>query len=164
MSDKTQGSLGLLLRERARIDAELRRHQAEVAILFTDVVGSTAYYDRFGNTAGILLMQRHDDVTNAALARFNGRWIKSTGDGSMAEFADAAQAVLAAIAMQRQLFERNQKLPEVERIQLRIGINFGEVIRKNDDVWGNAVNVAARVCSKCEPAQILISSSVHAQL
>jgi serine/threonine protein kinase/class 3 adenylate cyclase len=164
MSDKTQGSLGLLLRERARIDAELRRHQAEVAILFTDVVGSTAYYDRFGNTAGILLMQRHDDITKTALAKFDGRWIKSTGDGAMAEFIDAVQAVRAAVTMQRQLFERNQRLPESERCQLRVGINYGEVVRKGDDVWGNAVNVAARVCGKCEPAQILISSSVHALL
>ncbi len=164
MADRTQGSLGLLLRERARIDAELRRHQAEVAILFTDIVGSTSYYDRFGNTAGILLMQRHDDITNAAVARFSGRWIKSTGDGAMAEFPEPVQAVQAAMAMQRQLLERNQKLPEVERIQLRVGINFGDVVRKNEDVWGNAVNVAARICAKCEPAQILISSSIHARL
>ncbi|SRR5579871_537728 len=164
MSDKTQGSLGLLLRERSRIDAELRRHQADVAILFTDVVGSTAYYDRFGNTAGILLMQRHDDVANTALGKYNGRWIKSTGDGAMAEFGDPTQAVMAAIAMQRLLLERNQKLPDAERIQLRVGINCGEVIRKNADVWGNAVNVAARVCAKCEPGQILISSPVRSLL
>ena len=164
MSENTQGSLALLLRERARIDAELRRRQSEVAILFTDVVGSTSYYDRFGNTAGVLLMQRHDEVTNDALTRFNGRWIKSTGDGSLAEFGDPVQSVQAAMAMQRQLFELNQKRPEVERFQLRIGVNFGEVIRKNDDVWGNAVNLAARICAKCEPAQILISSTVRDRL
>jgi serine/threonine protein kinase/class 3 adenylate cyclase len=164
MAEKTQGSLSLLLRERARIDAELRRRQTEVAILFTDVVGSTAYYDRFGNTAGLQLMQRHDEVTTAALARFNGRWIKSTGDGALAEFGNPLESVQAAIAMQRQLLEINQKRPEAERFQLRVGVNYGEVIRKHDDVWGNAVNLAARICAKCEPAQILISSSVHDRL
>ena len=63
MPDRTQGTLSSLLRERSRIDAELRRHQTEVTIVFTDIVGSTSYYDRFGNTAGIMQVQRHDDIT-----------------------------------------------------------------------------------------------------
>jgi serine/threonine protein kinase/class 3 adenylate cyclase len=161
MPEKNQGTLAVLLQERARIDAELKRHRSEVTILFTDVVGSTAYYDRYGNTAGILLVQRLDEITNRVLKSFDGRWIKSTGDGSMAEFADPVQSVRAAIAMQQELFRKNQELTERERIQIRIGINMGEVFRKDGDVWGNAVNLAARVCAQCEPAQILVASSLR---
>src|SRR5438067_1593252 len=134
MSDKTQGTLGVLLQERARIDAELRRHRAEVTVLFTDVVGSTSYYERFGNTAGIVLVQRLDDITNRVLEKFEGRWIKSTGDGSMAEFGDPVKAVRAAMAMQEELFKKNQQLAEPERIQIRVGINVGDVFRKDGDV------------------------------
>jgi serine/threonine protein kinase/class 3 adenylate cyclase len=164
MPEEKEISLEVLLRERARIDAELRRHQADVAIMFTDVVGSTSYYDRYGNVAGVILMQRHDDVVLAAIAEFGGRRIKSTGDGVLAEFPDSVRAARAAIAMQRRLFEKNEKLADAERIQLRIGINFGEVFRKAQDVSGDAVNVASRVCGQCEPAQILVSTAVHEKL
>jgi formylglycine-generating enzyme required for sulfatase activity/class 3 adenylate cyclase len=161
---KTTGSLALLLQERARTNAGLLRHRAEAAILFADVVGSTSYYDRFGNTAGIVLMQRLDQVTNAALAEYEGRWIKSTSDLWMAEFSDSVLAVRAAVGMQQKLFLTNQQLAETERIQLRIGIHLGEVFRKGEDVWGNAVNVAAGVCAQCGPAQILISGPVQSLL
>src|SRR5438094_530032 len=106
MGERNQGTLAVLLQERARIDAELKHQRAEVIILFTDVVGSTAYYDRYGNTAGILLVQRLDEITNKVLKQFDGRWIKSTGYGSLAEFADPAQSVWAAIAMQYELFKK----------------------------------------------------------
>src|SRR6266404_8265583 len=125
MSEKNQGTLAVLLQERARIDAELRQHRVEVTVLFTDVVGSTSYYERYGNTAGIVLVQRLDDITNRVLEKFDGRWIKSTGDGSMAEFGDSVKAVRAAVAMQEELFKKNQSLAETERIQSRIGINSG---------------------------------------
>jgi len=164
MPEAPEPSFEELLRERARIDVELRRHQAHVAILFTDVVGSTSYYDRFGNLAGVLLMQRHDDVVLSAIEAHKGRKIKSTGDGAMAEFADSVDAVRAAIAMQQALIRKNEPLETDERIQLRTGINFGEIYRKGDDVSGDAVNVASRVCGECGPAQILISTSVYAAL
>src|SRR5215831_14089739 len=99
-----------LLQARSEIDDELRRHKTNVTVLFTDIVGSTTYFDRFGDTAGLLLVHRHDSVVTTAVEEFRGMVIKKIGDSVMAEFPTPLLAVLAAIAIQKRLCERNQSV------------------------------------------------------
>src|SRR4051812_15400429 len=92
-----------LLQARSEIDEELRRHKSKLTVLFTDVVGSTTYFDRFGDTAGLLLLHRHDNFVTAAVLEFHGIVIKTIGDSVMAEFPEPLNAVRAAIDIQRRL-------------------------------------------------------------
>ena len=149
-----------LLKARSEIDEELRRHKAKLTVLFTDVVGSTGYFDRFGDTAGLLLLHRHDHLVIAAVEEFQGSVIKTIGDSVMAEFPEPQLAVVAAIEIQRRLFEQNQERADSERLHVRAGINAGVGFRRGNDLLGDAVNVAARLTKLSGPAQILVSRSV----
>ena len=149
-----------LLKARAALDEELRRHKVPLTILFTDLVGSTAYFDRYGDTAGLAMLRRDAELTTNTFSEFQGRVIKTIGDAVMAEFPEPGLAVRASAELQRRLLLLNQKLPERERMQLRVGINHGPAFRHGNDVFGDAVNLAARITKRCGPAQILISRSV----
>jgi len=138
----------------------LRRHKAKVTVLFTDVVGSTGYFDRYGDTAGMLLLHRHDRLVITAVEEFQGRVIKTIGDSVMAEFPEPQLAVLSAIEIQRRLYEGNQERAENERMQVRAAINTGVGFRRSNDLFGDAVNVAARLTKLSGAAQILVSRSV----
>src|ERR1051326_6640759 len=153
-----------LLQARSDIDEELRRHKTKITVLFTDVVGSTQYFDRFGDTAGLLLLHRHDNFVSSAVAEFEGTVIKTIGDSVMAEFPEPSLAVRAAIEVQRRLLWHNQNLAEAERLQTRTGINCGVGFRKSDDLFGDAVNIAARITKRAGAGQILISRSVQESL
>src|SRR5262245_40882815 len=150
-----------LLQARSEIDEELRRHKAKITVLFNDVVGSTNYFDRFGDTAGLLLLHRHDNYVSSAVADFEGTVIKTIGDSVMAEFPHPLLAVHAAIEIQRQLLRHNQDLPKAERLQIRAGINCGIGFRRSEDLFGDAVNTAARITKRGGPGQILVSRSVQ---
>src|SRR3989449_2427886 len=158
--DFQEDNLNQLLKARSEIDEEIRRHKTHQAVLFTDVVGSTTYFDRFGDTAGLLLLHRHDHLVTAAVEEFQGIVIKTIGDSVMAEFPEPQLAVLAGIEIQRCLFEHNQSRAESERLQVRAGINSGVGFRRGNDLFGDAVNVAARLTKHSGPAQILVSRSV----
>src|SRR5215813_14251490 len=106
-----------LLQARSEIDQELRRHKAMVTVFFTDVVGSTTYFDRFGDTAGLLLLHRHDSLVTSAVEEFHGMVVKKIGDSVMAEFPEPVYAVRAAVAIQRRLCEQNQNVADNERLQ-----------------------------------------------
>ena len=149
-----------LLQARSEIDEELRRHKTRQTVLFTDIVGSTTYFDRFGDTEGLLLLYQHDALVKGAVEEFRGVVIKTIGDSVMAEFPDPLLAVQASIAMQRFLMERNESLPRSERLQIRIGIHTGFGFKRANDLFGDLVNVAARITKSSGPAQILISQSV----
>lgn len=153
-----------LLKARAEIDEELRRQKTSLTVLFTDVVGSTAYFDRYGDTAGLAMLDRHSKLVTSAVAEFRGRVIKTIGDSVMAEFPEPALAAHAAVEIQRRQWQLNQSLPEHERIQLRIGINAGVGFHRGNDVYGDAVNVAARITKHTGPAQVLVSHSVQEAL
>src|SRR5436853_3916539 len=105
-----------LLQARSEIDQELRRHKTKLTVLFTDIVGSTTYFDRFGDTAGLLLLHRHDHVVIGAVEEFQGTVIKTIGDSVMAEFPEPLPAVQAAIEIQRRLFQHNQSLAANDRL------------------------------------------------
>ena len=92
--DAQQSNIDLLIKARAEIDEKLRRHEGSVTILFTDVVGSTSYFDRYGDTAGLLVLHRCADLASHVVAEFQGTVIKTIGDSVMAEFPEPALATL----------------------------------------------------------------------
>lgn len=159
--DAQDDNVERLLKARAEIEAELRRHKTAVSVLFTDVVGSTAYFDRYGDTAGLALLERHSDLAGQIIGEFRGHVLKKIGDSVMAAFPEPSYAVRAAIEVQRRLLQLNQTLPDRERLQLRIGINHGAAFLHGHDFFGDAVNVAARITKLAGPAQILVSHSVR---
>jgi serine/threonine protein kinase/class 3 adenylate cyclase len=150
-----------LLQARAEIDEQLRQHKTPLTVLFTDVVGSTSYFDRYGDTAGLAMIRRHADLAENIFKQFQGRVIKTIGDSVMAEFPEPALAARGAVELQRRQVQANHGLPDRDRIQVRIGIHCGNGFRYGGDVYGDVVNVAARVTKNTGPAQILISADVH---
>ena len=159
--DLLEDNINQLLKARSEIDEELRRHKTHQAVLFTDVVGSTTYFDRFGDTAGLLLLHRHDHLVISAVEESQGIVIKTIGDSVMAEFPEPLLAVRAAVEIQRRLFQHNQSFAASERLQIRIGINSGVGFRRGNDLFGEVVNVAARITKRSGPSQILVSRPVY---
>ena len=150
-----------LLNARAEIDEQLRRHKNLLTVMFTDVVGSTSYFDRFGDTAGLAMVHLNAELGSTAVREFGGTVVKTIGDSVMADFPEPKSAVRAAVAMQRRLAELNSALPEHRRMQIRIGVHTGMGFRKGSDVFGDVVNLAARITKRTEAGQILISRSVR---
>ena len=94
------------------------------------------------------------------IARHHGRVFKLMGDGMLAEFGSVVDAVECAVSLQRGLGERNAEVPDDQRIQVRIGINLGEVIVEGDDRYGEGVNIAARLEQLADPGGICVSGKV----
>jgi class 3 adenylate cyclase/TolB-like protein len=130
------------------------------AILAADVVGYSAQMER--DEAGTFARMKagHRDLFAPEIARHHGRIFKLMGDGLLAEFASAVAAVECAVALQRGLAERNANVPEAERLSVRIGINLGDVIVAGDDLYGEGVNLAARLEQLAEPGGICVSAKV----
>ncbi len=144
--------------------AEGRIQRRLAAILAADVVGYSRLMER--DETGTLARFRtlRSEVFDPTTQQFDGRIFKNTGDGALAEFGSAVDAVQCAVEIQRALAERNAELPEAARIGLRIGISLGDVIVEGDDLYGNGVNVAARMEGLAEPGAICVSGNVHEHL
>ena len=128
------------------------------AILFTDIADSTRLTQELGDRAAMRLLREHDSIVRSALARFGGSEVKHTGDGIMAAFASAYQALGAAIETQRDLHERDAA---EHALRVRIGVAAGEPVTEDDDLFGAAVQQAARLCAHAQPGCIVASSGVH---
>ncbi|HOX45354.1 MAG TPA: LpqB family beta-propeller domain-containing protein [Myxococcota bacterium] len=138
--------------------------QAVRAIVFTDIVGSTAFFERHGDQAGMAMIERHHRLLVPRIAEHGGRLVKTIGDALMALFPEAQDAVAAAVGMQSALKEHNASQAPDERIAVRIGIHHGSVILHLEDVFGDVVNAAARVEALAGGAQILLSASANLAL
>src|SRR4051812_8736916 len=147
--------------DRKALLESLRRN---VCILFTDLKGSTSYFEKFGDAAGLLMVDRSTKMLSLCVERHKGRVIKTIGDSVMAFFEDPAEAIAAAVEMQEVIFADNKDKEEVRRVSVRIGVNYGLGLVKSDDVFGDVVNVASRVESAAAPEQILISDTLNAAL
>jgi class 3 adenylate cyclase/cell division septation protein DedD len=130
-------------------------------VLFTDVAGSTRFFERNGDTAGLAMIHRHDELARTVVQRHSGKVVKTIGDSAMAEFPDPGSAVRAGVEIERQFLKLNSTLPHSERVEVRIGIHSGVGFRKANDLFGDVVNVAARIVKRTAPAQILISRAVY---
>ena len=140
---------------------EKRAERRLAAILAADVVGYSRLMelDELGTLEGLKALRR--EVFTPTITEFGGRIFKFTGDGALAEFASAVDAVHSAVAVQRTLAERNATLPEDKRLELRIGASLGDVIVEGGDLYGNGVNVAARMEGLADPGGICISGNVY---
>jgi adenylate cyclase len=134
------------------------------AILAADIVG----YSRLmgANESGTLaaLKTLQTDFIDGKIAEHQGRTVKLTGDGMLVEFPSVVNAVACAAELQRGMRERNAGVPQDQRIEFRIGVNLGDVIVEGEDIFGDGVNVAARLESIAEPGGITISGSVRDQV
>jgi adenylate cyclase len=134
------------------------------AILAADVVGYSWLMGADEAGTLVALKEIRQILIDAKITEHNGRIVKLTGDGILAEFPSVVGAVACAAEIQRGMRERNQDVPNDRRIEFRIGINLGDVIVEGDDIFGDGVNVAARLESLAEPSGICISAIVHDQV
>jgi TolB-like protein len=134
------------------------------AILVADVVGYSRLIslDEAGTLAALKV--RQIDHLQPMVSRHKGRLVKLMGDGALVEFASAVSAVQCAVDLQASMAEANKALPEDKQIVFRIGVNLGEVVVEGDDIFGDGVNVAARLEAICEPGGVCLSDSVHRQI
>lgn len=139
------------------------RHSAdheleEVAVMFTDVVGSTEMLDRLGDDEAHRLRRRHFELLRNTVREHGGREVKSLGDGLMVVFACHRAAVACAASMQSAVAEC------ADSLELRIGIASGETIREDDDYFGRPVIVARRLCDTARGGDVLVSEATRERL
>lgn len=129
------------------------------AIMFTDIVGSTEISSTQGDAAAVALLRVHDEIVRSALVEADGREVKHTGDGILASFASVSRAVDCAIAIQQGIAvaRSDQATP----LHVSIGVSAGEPVSDSDDLFGAAVNLAARLCSHAGPDEILTSRAIR---
>jgi adenylate cyclase len=144
--------------------SEERVDRRLAAILAVDVAG----YSRLmgANEEGTLrnLKAHRSGLLDPSIAEHRGRIVKTTGDGLLAEFPSVVDAMRCAVEVQRGMIERNTATPEGERIEFRIGVNLGDVIIDDGDIFGDGVNIAARLEALAEPGGICLSAAAHEQV
>src|SRR6476620_2080544 len=144
------------------VEAHVKRRLA--AILAADVVGFSRLMEQ--DEAGTLaaLKTRRKGVLDPLVAKHEGRIFKVTGDGVLVEFASAVNAVQCAVDLQQEMALANDGISEDRGIVLRIGVNLGDVMVESGDLYGDAVNIAARLEAMAEPGGILVSGTAHAHI
>ena len=147
--------------ERAR-EAAIAENSVErrlAAVLSADVVGYSRLMeaDETGTLARLEAHRR--EVIDPSIAKNNGRIVKLMGDGALVEFASVVDAVQCASEIQREMAARNRDEPEGRRIAFRIGVNLGDIIVRGDDIYGDGVNVAARLQELADPGGLIISGT-----
>jgi len=163
MTEKESG-IGKLL-DLARADRRyletLDKLRRRVVVMFTDIQGSTAYFDKHGDAAGLLMVHQCNDVLHRIVGGHSGRVIKTIGDGMLATFEDCGQSVEASVQMQHGIRELDKVHPEGDHIAIRIGIHYDTGIVRSYDVFGDVVNVASRIESVAQARQIVISEPLY---
>ena len=131
-----------------------------LTILFTDMESSTALTRQLGDAAAQEVRRTHNEIVRTALSANDGTEIKHTGDGIMASFSTASSALNGAIAIQQGVAAHKEEHPD-SPLGVYIGINAGEPIAEEEDLFGTSVDLAARICDHAEPGQVLVSDVVR---
>lgn len=127
--------------------------------MFTDIVNSTALTSQLGNAGAQRVVRAHNQAVRGSIQAFGGREVKHTGDGIMATFPTPAAAVQAGIRAQKELAAHNGANPSIA-FNIRIGVNVGEAVEEDNDFFGAAVQMTARICAACTPANVWVSRAV----
>jgi class 3 adenylate cyclase/pimeloyl-ACP methyl ester carboxylesterase len=144
--------------------AKARVERRLAAVLAADVVGYSRLMgaDEVGTLTSLKSHRR--ELINPAITEYRGRIVKTTGDGMLLEFASVVDAVAFAVKVQRAMLKRNAPIPDDKQIVFRIGINVGDIIIDGDDIFGDGVNIAARLEALCEPGGVCISRAANEQI
>jgi len=137
--------------------AEQKREASDLrTVLFTDLVGHTEMMSRLGDEAGRAVLREHERITREVLKANGGTEVKTMGDGFMASFGSVTKAVECAVALQRAFADR-----EGEPLNVRVGLNAGEPIEEDGDLFGATVILASRIAAKAEGGEILVADTVR---
>ncbi len=158
-------SMTEIIRLQDRLSQDLkRRFEQRLALGFSDIVGSTPYFARFGDEAGRKLQQRHFDFIQRETAATSGRIVDTAGDGVFLVFPGVDLAARAFIDLQASISEDNVTRPRVQQLQVRMGFHFGAVLTDGNQVTGDAVNLAARVAGTGEHGEIRLTRDAFREL
>lgn len=138
-------------------DAKMR----DIAVLFTDVVGSTKYFKTHGDIRGREMLRTHHRMAISIVEEYGGSLIKEVGDSVLVYFPDPVDALNAAIKIQHRFFTHNQESIPEDQIHVRIGLHHGKVIVEDKDIYGDVVNVAAKLTNLAGGDQIFISHEIY---
>jgi class 3 adenylate cyclase len=144
--------------------AIVRRFEKRLALVFSDVVGSTPYFARFGDQEGRKLQQRHYDLVSAAIQPEGGRVVDTAGDGVFLCFDSATAAIRAMVQLQRSIVRDNDARSAEHRLNVRIGVHVGPVLTDGALVSGDAVNYCSRVSGSAGAGEIRLSTSAYSEL
>ncbi|MDC0744093.1 adenylate/guanylate cyclase domain-containing protein [Polyangium mundeleinium] len=136
-----------------------RRFEKPLALGFTDIVGSTAYFARFGDKAGRALQQLHHDLLGESIQRFGGRIVDVAGDGAFTCFPDVEKAVSGLVVFLERTSQENQTRSRDHQLVVRLGVHAGPVLTDGVIVSGDAVNLCARIASTAEPGELRLSAA-----
>jgi class 3 adenylate cyclase len=158
-------SLTEMIRIREHLSEEItRKFERRVALAFSDVVGSTNYFARFGDRAGRALQQRHIDMLQEQLPATSGRIVDTAGDGAFLCFPTADQAIEALSALETKIVEFNSSRAPEHHLLVRIGIHFGPALTDGTVVTGDSVNLCARVTATAEASSIRVTKAAYMEL
>jgi len=135
-------------------------HTQNLTIMFTDVKGYTAFSSKASLSEVMGMLKEHDDLLIPIIEKHSGKLLKKIGDAFLVIFEKENDSLLAAIEIQRKLKEHNTEVPEDRRLGIRIAINSGPVVRRENDVFGETVNLASRLEGVADAEEIVISESV----
>jgi len=131
-------------------------------ILFTDIVGHTEMMQRLGDAKGRAVLREHERITRETLKQHGGAEVKTMGDGFMASFGSVTSALECAIALQRAFAAHTESMPEP--LHVRVGLNAGEPIEEDGDLFGSTVILASRIAAKAGGGEILVPDTVRGLL
>ncbi|MBW2308677.1 MAG: CHAT domain-containing protein [Deltaproteobacteria bacterium] len=150
-----------LIQKRLDIDQELEKLRKDVTVLFGEMTGSSAVFEKLGDLEARVLIQQLHDQLNEIISSHGGKLIKTLGESIMATFPDPVKGAEAAVDIQKKLEKEH---PERATLALRIGLHHDRGLIEEGDVYGEVVNTAARIQDLAEPGQILVSERIHRHL
>ena len=140
---------------------ETRAERRLAAVLAADVAGYSRLMGVDEEGTHAQLRAHFRELVDPKIKEHRGRVVKNTGDGMLAEFPSVVEAVRCAVEIQQRMAERNATIPAEKRIEFRAGINLGDVIVESSDIFGDGVNIAARLEALAEPGGVLVSNTVY---
>ena len=153
-----------LSRENPESLQRLEMSRLPVTVMFTDIKDSTAYFEQFGDAAGLFMIRECNELLERVIESHKGKVIEVVGDSVMAAFQDCDESIRAAIAIQLRLRQQNAARKNGNEVLVRIGLHHGNGVVTADHVFGDVVNVASRVQGVAEAGQIVISDSLQKKI